>query len=291
MKIITTCLGVLLSAGLAVAQQEKTISETIAFEQLSDKNVFYLANINGSISAEAYDGDKVLVEAKRKIYAKTDSRLQKALEELSLGIIDRVDTVIVYIKGPCAHFGKGNREYRKKTGWNYNWNDCKYDYDFSFDFTLKVPRNLNVYLSTVNKGDIKIKGVKGSLGAHNINGSISLDGVSSKVYAYTINGDVKVNYADISTIKPSYFYTLNGDIEANYPKGLKADVAFKSYNGDLYTNIDEIEYRPNVVKDQSVEGSEGVSFKVETKSLISVRGGGILLDFETFNGDVYVREN
>jgi len=282
---------------VSAQQQTTTINKEIVFEQPGANNVLYLANISGHVKAEGYDGDKVILEAKRTIMAKTDARLEKGLKELSIGMIDRVDTILVYIKNPCNRFDNKSPRYQKrKTGWGYNWDDCENDcreqYDYTFDFTLKVPRNLNVYLSTVNDGDITIKGVGAKLGAHNINGSIDLQNVSNEVFAYTINGDVDINYDVLpkSGDGDSYFYTLNGDINANYPKGLKAHVSFKSYNGDLFTNIDDIQYMPAVVSEEKTNDN-GVSFKVDTKSLITVRGGGVALDFETFNGDVYVKEN
>lgn len=296
-RIIIMSIAISLSAIASAQQKTKTMSKEIVFEQPGTSNVLYLANINGHVKAEGYEGNKVLLEATRTIKAKTDARLEKALEELSIGIIDRVDTILVYIKSPCNRFGNKSPRYQKrKTGWGYNWDDykddCREQYDYTFDFALKIPKNLNVYLSTVNDGDISIKGLDAKLAAHNINGSIDLQNVTNEVYAYTINGDVTIDYDALpkSSDGDSYFYTLNGDINANYPKGLKAHVSFKSYNGDLFTNIDDIQYMPALVSEEKTK-DKGVSFKVDTKSLITVRGGGVALDFETFNGDVYVKEN
>lgn len=291
-QIITMCF-ILLGVSAAQAQFEETLKEEIVFEKQDVHNVFYLANINGGIKVEAYNGDKIMLEARKKIDAKTTARLDEARQELSLGIIDRYDTIIVYIKGACEKFGRYNRRYGKENvTWNYNWNDCEEcNYDFSFDFTLKVPQSLNLYLSTINKGDISVAGVAGNLNVHNVNGAIRLDGVAAQVHANTINGDVDINYKQLPEAgSRSFFYTLNGDINANYPKGLKADMSFKSFNGDFYTNIDEIEYKPAMVSNEEERG-EGVSFKLDVRSMISVRGGGVPLDFETFNGDVFVREN
>lgn len=286
-------IGLISISCIARAQYSKTeiISKEIAFGNADKDNVFYLANINGGIVAEGYSGDKVMLEATKTIKAKTEARLQKGLEELSIGIIDRLDTVIVYIKGPCAAFGeKQHRHKMKKDNWSYDWDDCDYEYDFEVDFKLKIPKNMRVHLSTINNGNIEVAGLNEAISLNNVNGAISITGARSEVYAYTINGDVTIDYAVLPPSGQSYFYTLNGDIKANYPKGLQADMTFKSFNGDFFTNIDEIEHKPNVVK-RSADEKTGVSFKVDTRSLITVRGGGTQLDFETFNGDVYVKEN
>lgn len=291
LTIILTCTCMVSVLSQAFSQNYKDkINKELTFESPSKDNVFYLANISGHVTVEGYDGDQIILEAERNLYAKTNSRLDRAKEEIGLGVIDRVDTIIVYMKGPCGNFSNqqhwGNRE--KNKHWNYNWQNCKYDYDFKINFTIKVPRNQNIYLSTVNNGDIKVSNVRGKLDIHNVNGAISLEKVSGETYAHTINGDVDLDYTQAPG-QESYYYTLNGDINAYYPKGLRADLTFKTYNGDFYTNIDKVEHQPMRLKQKSTK-EEGVSFKVDATSVISVGGGGTLLAFETFNGDVYIKE-
>ncbi len=288
------CLGLTLLvsySGAQAQQHRETIKKELAFEKSDPSNVFFLSNINGSITAEAYSGTEILLEAQLTIRAKTESRLQRAKDELDLGVMDRYDTLIVFIKGPCGQFDRGYRNYKrgKKGKWGYNWNNCEYSYDFRYDFTLKIPQSVNVYLSTINDGDIDLKGLKGSLDIHNINGSISIEGAAGEIYAHTINGDVKLDYSTTPSLS-SYYYTLNGDIDAYFPGTLKADVTFKSYNGDIYTDYDQIEKKPMLLARNEGVRKEGVAFKVEAKSVISFGGGGVLLDFETFNGDVFIRK-
>jgi len=292
MKLITTILLIIsVTPSLLAQEYTETISEEIAFETNEPQNVFYLANINGHVKATAYDGNKILLKAVKAVRANNNKRLDEASSELSIGIIDRVDTILVYIKGPCGKFEQGDYKYSKsKSNWCYNWNECDYKYDFTFDFELQVPRNQRVYLSTVNKGDIVVENLDNVVNAHNVNGGITLNNIGSNATAHTINGDVKVSHSNIPKSGKSNFYTLNGDINAYYPKGLRADMSFKSYNGEFYTNINEIEYKPTVLQQSKSSAKKGVSFKVDSRSMISVRGGGPTLNFETFNGDVFVRE-
>ncbi len=118
----------------ANAQYKDEINKEIVFEQSSKNNVFYLANINGNVTAEGYDGDRIILEAKRTIKAKTSTRLEKAKEALTLGFLDRFDTIIVYVKGQCHQFERGKSKLKKdKSDWGYNWNGCndnnQQDYD------------------------------------------------------------------------------------------------------------------------------------------------------------------
>lgn len=278
--------------GALVAQQHReTIKRELTFEQFDASNVFFLANINGSIIAEAYTGTSIILEAELTIRAKTGSRLERAKKELSLGVIDRYDTLIVFIKGPCGQFDRERHRYKSGNSkrWGYNWNNCDYGYDFQHNFTLKIPQSMNVYLSTINDGDISVSDLKGSLRLNNINGSITAKEVAGETNIHTINGDVTVAYTRMPS-QESSFYTLNGDINAYFPGTLKADVTFKSFNGDIYTDYTNIEKKPMLLAKNEKVKQEGVSFKVEAKSVISIGGGGVTLGFETFNGDAYIRK-
>jgi DUF4097 and DUF4098 domain-containing protein YvlB len=154
------------------------------------------------------------------------------------------------------------------------------------DFVLKVPASVNLLLSTVNDGDITVQNMKGAVNANNINGSIKLSNLVREVKASTINGDVDIDYAH-NPDKASRFYTLNGDINANFQKGLGASMSFESFNGSLYTNIDQLEALPVLLEKE--QKGDGIKYKVNGNRF-KVGRGGVVLDFETFNGNVYVKE-
>ena len=290
----------LLTGTLCSAQSfsEKIVRE-FTFEKKSEDNALIVANINGDITVTGYTGDKILLEVTKTIKGKTPERLEKGKQEIQLGVIDRADTIILYVEGGCNKFGKtkdwddddDNVRDHDRDQWGYNWNNCNNDrcrtnYDYTLDFTLKVPVGLHVNVSTINDGNIAIQGVKGVVSADNINGSIKLANLSRETRASTINGDVDIQY-DQNPSKECRFYTLNGDINALFQKGLAANLAFESFNGEFYTNIDKIESLP-VQVEKTTEG-EGIKFKVNGNRY-KVGSGGALLDFETFNGNVYLKE-
>jgi DUF4097 and DUF4098 domain-containing protein YvlB len=185
--------------------------------------------------------------------------------------------------GGCDNFrwNAGNK------GYNWDYSECNPPYDYKFDIKVMVPENLNIYASTINQGDVKVTGVSGTLELRNINGDITASGIKSSTVVHAINGDIDLDYLKIPS--SGQFYSLNGDINAHYPAGFKASVTFKSFNGDFYTNVDDIAQQPVFIKSKS--DKKGISFKAETKSAITFRGGGAPLDFETFNGDVFIQES
>jgi len=128
--------------------------------------------------------------------------------------------------------------------------------------------------------------VKGIVYASNINGSVKLKNLVREADASTINGDVDIEYAR-NPVKDCRFYSLNGDINAYFQKGLAANFSFESFNGDFYTDIEPLESLP--VQVEETKNGEGVKYKVNGNRY-KIRAGGPLLDFETFNGNVYVTE-
>ena len=295
-----TKLYVLLMMSLSIGACAQTFTEKITkeltFEKKAPHNTLMVFNLNGNIKVEGYDGDKIIVEVEKIINGKTQVRLEKGKAEIQLGVMDSADTILLYVEGVCNKFGKmkrkGNRS-NKWNSWGYNWNDCKgnncnndKEYDHEMNFTIKVPRSINVLTSTVNNGDITISNINGYLLADNINGSIRLKNISGATNASTINGDVDLDYA---TNPPgdSRYYTLNGDINANFKKGLSANLAFESFNGEFFTNVNRLETLP--LKVEKKANGEGIKYKVGGNRY-KVGNGGVLLDFETFNGNVYLKE-
>lgn len=296
MKNIMT--GILLLAALAARAQ--TFSEKIAreftFEKKGADNALIVANINGEINVTGYNGDRIVVEVVKTIRAKTGERLEKGKTEVQLGVKDLADTIILYIDiaGDCNQFMRDTRHRNNRRGyWGYGWQNgnncrgCEASYDYEMDFTIKVPESLHVLISTINKGDIDIRGVKGAVLADNINGSVSVADLAREAEVSTINGDVTIQCQQ-NPAKACRFYTLNGNINASFRPGLAAELSFESFNGEFYTNLDGLQTMPARLE-KAAEG-KGVKFKV-TGNHYKVGTGGPRLDFETFNGNVYLRTN
>lgn len=289
--ITTILLMVVVITAYSQSHSEK-INKDLSFEKGSGANALIIANINGSVTVQGYDGDKIQIEVTKSINAKTTARLEKGKADLQLGTIDRADTIILYIKNNCNTFGRNPKKNRNNWAgeWGYNWecdgNGCETAYDYKMDFTVKVPRSVNVLVSTINEGQIEVKGVSGSVKANNINGGIKLANLEREAVASTINGDVDIDYTS-NPSKDCRFYSLNGDINALFKKGLAANLSFESFNGEFYTNINQIAELPPMV--EKSEQGNGIRYKLNG-NMYRIGSGGPLLDFETFNGNVYLRE-
>jgi hypothetical protein len=281
-----------LVCGVAYGQSRtERISRELSFEKMGTQNALLIANVNGSITVEGYSGNTLLIEVEKIINGKTTERLEAGLKEISLGVIDSADTIVLYINGICQPFGKNPKGHGRHWGhWGYNWERCnphEVGYDFRMNFTVRVPEGINISVSTINEGDINVSKVSGSVRANNVNGAIRLTELSKSAWAHTVNGDVDISYLQNPGAECS-FYTLNGDINAHFRKGLSSTIKFKSFNGDLFTNVETLVTLPTGVQQQQTD--KGKKYSVDGNRF-QVGKGGALLDFETFNGNVYLREN
>ncbi len=261
------------------------ISKNIPLQEKPSASLLYVANINGNITVEAYDGNDIRVEGDRQITAKSQENLNKGKSDFGLASLHRGDTVFLYLSGICGSDNWINRN-TSNSKWSYYTEDCRQDFDFKMDLVIKVPADLNLYLSTINEGAVQVTGVKGTLDLHNVNGPVRADGIAASTIARTINGDVDLDFE--RQPDSGSFYSLNGNITMLLPRGFSANATFKSFNGEIYTNVDKVSQEPLLRKEASSE--KGTKFKAEVTSMITFREGGGLMAIETFNGDAYVKE-
>lgn len=289
MRTIIFLIGLLLSQSAWAQTFTDKITRELAFEQQSANNALILSNINGGIKVTGYDGDKIVLEVTKTISAKTSERLERGKAEIQLGVIDRADTIILYVSDGCHQFRRNpHRSAHARGGWEYqSFQDCNPPYDYRMEFTLRVPASLNLLVSTINEGDVVVEDVGGVIKAGNINGSIRLTNLTSAAEAHTINGDVDIEY-DHNPETECRFYTLNGDINALFQPSLSANLTFESFNGNFYTNIERLENLPQQVEKTS--RGDGMRYKI-TGNQFKAGNGGPLLEFETFNGNVYLKES
>lgn len=284
----------LLSACQLPAQSAQTEKSEMIKKELDagSEGTLHIRNITGSLDIQGYDGNKIILEVKKTLKVKSPDKLEAAWAETELGIVQKGNAVLLYPKSPCTNPAISEIDPEEWDSWNKLYiNNCKWEYsgEMKYDFVVKVPRAFQLSVATVNEGNIVIKDVTGRLNVNNVNGSIKLENIIGVTEARTVNGDVDLNYTQ-NPNDDSYYYTLNGNINANFKKGLSSNLYFKSFNGEFYTDLadDIIETLPVAV--EKAEAKEGVKYKVGGKAGVKVRSGGPKLDFETFNGNVYVKE-
>ncbi len=282
--IIPVIAGLVMSCAQLKAQSQESkehVSKVFSLPNGAGASVLVIYNINGFINVEGSADNKVSFDVDKHITADDKPALDKGRQEFSLMIEQKGDTVMAYIAEPFD--SRPNRNNRRDR------DNRRIDYDFTLNFTVKIPRQMNVNVSTINRGDVTVKDVAGALRVRNVNGGIALTNVRGATDVHTINGDVTANYIARPPEKSSY-YTLNGNIRVSYPANLSADMQFKTFQGEFYTDFPGAEILPaQVVKNQERQGDKTV-YKLNKTTAIRVGTGGKILRFETFNGSVYIKK-
>ncbi|NID09661.1 DUF4097 family beta strand repeat-containing protein [Fibrivirga algicola] len=274
-------MGLVISCAQSVAQtteDKEHISKEFSLPNSANASVLAIYNINGFIKVEGTSGSKVAFEVDKRMTAKTADVLAAGKKEFKLQFEQKGDTVFAYIIEPFDSRPNRNRERNNHV-----------DYDFTLDFTVKIPKEMNIIVSTINRGDVTVTDVAGALKVSNINGAIKMTNARGKTEARTINGNVDANYPATPPDQSSY-YTLNGNINVTYPANLSADLRFKTFQGEFYTDYPETTMLPvEVTKNKEQKGDKTV-YKLDKSTAIRIGNGGKVLRFETFNGNVYIKK-
>src|SRR5437899_6516032 len=149
--------------------------------------------VNGGITVKGYDGKEVVVEARNRESARSDSTMKR-----------------IPVSGTGLSVEEENNEVRISTD----------SFMRAVDLSISVPVHTSLKLSAVNSGDIVVTGVDGELDVNDVNGSVTLNNVSGSAVAHALNGRVLVTFTRVNQ-KPMAFSSLNGDIDVTFPADLK----------------------------------------------------------------------
>ena len=241
-----------------------------------------IKNVFGSIDVEGYSGRTIQIEVERSIKAENPSDLELGKAELQLKVSEQPNRVIIRPDAPYIEFDEDKLKYR--------WCDNSYDlgYEHNLNIKVKVPNTMLIDVSTVNNGEVLVENTRGNfLKAENINGGITLNNITGKTKVNCINGPVTISYAN-NPNEPSEYYSLNGDINISYQKALSANISFKTMNGEMFTDFDINKQFTRTNK--SIGKGDKPRFKVEAQPVVQIGTGSVDFDFETLNGNVYIKK-
>jgi hypothetical protein len=239
--------------------------------------VFEVRTIHGSIAIEAYDGNEVLITVDKTIDARNADEFEAARREVRLDLTDNAATL-----GAVARYKHdrtcGERNHDERGEWP--------KYDVSFDFRIRVPRDTQLKVCTIDRGDVSVRGTRADFDINTVNGRIDFADMGGSGDAITVNGGITGSFT-ASPRKDSVYRTVNGSIVLTMPQAFAADLDMKTFHGGLYTDFDA---SPRAQQTVATPQRRDGKFLFETNSFATVRigKGGPLFTLETLNGDVRV---
>ncbi len=268
---------ILMATGCAFADVEEHNTERQKFD--GAKKVI-VDNLNGAIFVSGYGGSAIEMEAEKTLKADSPERAEVANRDVKLAITREGDTVRIVVDGPFrCHCEDHSVSYR---GRHHD------GYVVKYDFHLKVPAGVFVDARTVNDGNIKLENTSGDFDVDDINGRVDIVDVAGSGRAHALNGGVKVLFAKNPT-RASFFGSLNGAVDVTFRDGLSADVKMKTFNGSVYTDfpVTALPLAAAVVAERH-EGK--FVYKQNRQFGVRVGQGGPELQFDAFNGNIYIRK-
>lgn len=269
-------------------RMNEKVEITIPASDFNAQTIFHMKNINGDLNVEGYDGNEILITGTKIITGKPAVLGDFDPDQFYLDRLDGPNSIFVFIRQPGVeirlegdalnyHSNRNEKGHRR-------WEDQRPD--FEFNLQLKIPNYLFSEISTINGGEVVVNGMKNGIKAFNVNGGVFLSEIEGAVKAHTVNGNIRVEYAR-SPYEDADFNTVNGIIEVFAPKNLSAVVTFKSLNGDLYTDFDQVKHLPNRVK----KNSDGMTrYSIEKTAPIQIGTGGPKMHFQLLNGNAYIKQ-
>lgn len=282
-QIMYLCIALVLSTATISAQEHsETLTATESFSSNSD-NLMVVYNIEGDITVESHSGSSVEISVVKKIKGNNQRQLEQGKQEIGMKTAINGNILYVYMDSPYTEFNLETGRFNHRGPWD----GIKYKY--RLDFTIKVPRNTSLELSTVNRGSILVKNVEATdLTIKNINGPITMENVAGKTYVDALNKDINISYSK-NPSGDSVYNSLNGDINISVQEGLNADVSFKTLNGDIYTNLETRTSNASMNMTKK-KGRKGTKYKMNKDTQFQIGSGGIKMDFDLLNGNVTIKE-
>lgn len=254
---------------------ESTITRTLALAAGSGR-LLAVRNINGFLHVTAGDGPSVEMSIHKTIRARSDADKAEAERDVRLDFAEQAPRVEAIVRDRRNHVcGEDTRNDR-------DW-DRVY-YDVRFDFTIRVPRDAQLRLCTINGGDLTVDGTRGDFDVDNVNGRIDLTEIAGSGHAHTVNGGVTVRFT-ANPSAASSFKTVNGNVDVYFQDGLSADLRMKTMHGGLFTDFDA-QPLPSVAPTSGERRNGRFVYRGNEFTRVRVGRGGPEITFETLNGSV-----
>jgi hypothetical protein len=284
MKNIYTLIALLFTIGLCAQTQKETVNQSFEVKGEHENFWFCLCNINGSIEAEAYDGNTIEMELEKVLFERGSDKDAK-VENLSFDVVEGSDYTKIVMNFPAMTQGY-DEDALSCNNWNWSSKDAGKDYNYEFNYKLRIPRNVNVKFATINNGHVEIKNIQGEIYVSNVNGDVSVREVAGNLKASTVNGTLDISYNSMDA-DFGEFNTVNGTIYVFVPDNGKGVFNFDTRWGEVFSEFEFDEKMAPKLKTER-DGSK-TRYKMVNSNGYRIGKGGPQLDFETLNGDIRIK--
>jgi len=273
-KIMTKAFLIVSLFGSALLYAQDPDRVTVPFSDPARPHTLKAHLLNGGITVKGYDGKDAIIEARprgpereRHARRRDPENIQglKRIDNKNTGLtVEEQDNVISVGTGSMGN---------------------------TIDLMIQVPVNTSLKLNTLNSGAIVVENINGEIEVNDLNGPVTITNVSGSVIAHSLNSKVTAVLNKVTPDKAMSFTSMNGNIDVTLPADMKAKVKMKTDNGEIYSDFDirmDANVKP-VIEDSRSKGGK-YRVKIEHTMTGTINGGGPEIQFQTFNGNIYIRK-
>ena len=233
---------------------------------------------NGRIVVETWDRPEVRVQITREVRTTGDEQARGLMRQLTADVeagprhirIESVYPKREKVVGIWDLIGRGVRA-------------------INIHYYLQVPRQTSLELTTAN-GEIRVRGIQGTLAANTTNGDVDVSAVQGSIQAHTTNGEIRIAKVE----GPVIAGTTNGSIAAELTAlPTRGEIEFQTTNGNIEVALPRELHA--TVEAGTTNGRVNINYQVTTRGTISsksvqgtIGGGGPRIKLETTNGTIDV---
>ena len=208
-------------AGASTARE--TFRKSITF---TPGGFLSLSNTNGNLQVTSWENDEVEIIAHKEVRAGNQETAEELLERLVIDVREREGEIIIETEYPQSSGGSSF----------FSWLFGNGGKSFSVQYELKVPRQIDMNLSTTN-GNVEVEEISGRLRMESTNGQISGKDISGLTRCKTTNGSIDIKFREITGDDKMNFKCTNGSIKLYLPDDFSADVDLKTTNGRIKSDF------------------------------------------------------
>ncbi len=251
-RFTTTLLIVaFLTAGMSVAQErEERTSQTF---DIGPDGEFSLSNISGDIHVSGTSGNRVTIEAVKRLHGRGDRDL---LDSVEIDISHQGDRVRVETRYPRNRRRGGDHQHGHG--------------GVSVDYRITVPVGTEVEIGSIS-GDVTLEGVEGETSVSSVSGEIEVSDVANLVQAKSVSGDVDVE--NVRSDDDVEIASVSGDVTIDSIEA--EELSISSVSGDVR------------IRQVSCERGEFESVSGDIRYTGRIVSGG-RYEFTTHSGDVVI---
>jgi DUF4097 and DUF4098 domain-containing protein YvlB len=272
-RIYWSLIALLFIAGtIAFAQQAAADRATVPFSDPSKPGLLEASAYNGGITVKGYSGNEVIVEAKaRGTQLKEKEKEPAKAKGMQRITVNRTGLVVEE---------KNNVMEVRVTA-----------YDNTVDLTIQVPFKTSLKLGSYENGDIVVENVNGEIEAASHEGSVTLKKISGSAVVHAYDGSILVDFEQTDPEKPMSFASYDGDIDVTFPAALKANVKMRTQEGEIFSDF-QVDLKTTPQQQVQDERKKGGKYRISFGEFIygTINGGGPEFQFETYDGNIYIRK-